>query len=61
MIPTLSPQLTIAKALKATMKKREAVRSRPAASTVRTAKRRDVKISKGTSATVYCRKKASTE
>ncbi len=59
-IPRLSPQLTIAKPLNATMKYSDAVRCRPAASTVSTAKSSAVRISKGISARVYCRKKAST-
>ena len=59
-IPRLSPQFTMAKALKATMKKSWTVRCRPTAKTASTEKSKDVKISKGISASVYCRKKAST-
>jgi len=59
-MPTLSPQETMAKQLKATMKKRLAERERPAARTVRMANRREVRSSKGSSAAVYWMKKAST-
>lgn len=60
-IPTDSPHEMMAKELKATTKKRETVRGRPAARTVRTAQRRPVRTSKGNSARVYWRKKASIE
>lgn len=48
-IPTLSPQEVMQNALKATMKKSLAVRGRPTARTLRTAKIRLVAISKGIS------------
>ena len=61
MIPTDSPHETMAKQLKAEMKNKEAERGRPAARTVSSAQMREVKVSKGISARVYCRKNASTE
>lgn len=48
-IPTDSPQEVMQKALNVTMKKSLAVRGRPTARTERTAKIREVAISKGTS------------
>lgn len=61
MMPTDSPHEMKAKELKATTKKRETVRGRPAARTVRIAQRIPVTTSKGSSVSVYCRKKASIE